>query len=273
MTRKIALFFLVFNISFLSAQESCCEQDIKMFQETIQDNNEVIEKAKQTILRLYLAGRRTINPFVVNHVLARTGIKNESAKIGAHAIFNTASHIAVYKALDPKIELEKLIKGALIFSSAEAIKSKSNELIAHFMPRSMTSDSFYYTAYERFFVIARCIWNCSDARKQRIRELLEADSLIVTRPGLNSAYSAQIRLLHNGNFANMITIIDALGRKLKKHPEDKSLAKALDAAKNLLQYQQGILHNIKDMALTYAKEEIEKKVDEQVDWTIEYIQK
>lgn len=272
MTRKIVLLFLFLNISLVLAQKPCVKNDIQEFQETMQDDGNFFENKKQTILRFYLAARRSINPLVVDYALARYGIKNPKTKIVAHAVVNSVTHVAAYKALDPEIELKKLVKGAVIFSGAEALKTECNGRLVRFMPRTITSDGFYYNAYERFFVIARLLWNNKKAIQQKSTQLKEADSNLASRPGINKPYTTEMTQLHTTGSANMNIIIDSLEKKLRKNPEDQSLVNALSAAKSLMQFQQGTLQNLKDIAIIFAKEKIEKQFDDQIDWAIEFIQ-
>lgn len=272
MTRKIFfLFYFMLNISIVYAQVSQQDADLQAFG-NMHMQEEFFEKTKQTILRLYLAGRRTLNPIIVDQVLARAGIKNKAAQKGAHAAFNAVSHIAAHKALDTELPLKKVVAGAVIFSTAEAVKSECNQRLSTLMPRTITTDSFYFTAYERFFVIARLLWNNKMAIEQKLTQLKQAESVVVNKPSNNSSYTHEIHQLHTTGSACINIIIDSLEKKLRKHPEDQSLVNALSAAKSLMQFQQGTLQNLKDMAIIFAKEKIEKQFDDQIDWAIEFIQ-
>lgn len=273
MARKIALLFLVLNISLVFAQEPLVEQDIQTFQETMQDNNEFLQKTKQTILRLYLAARRTVNPLVVNFALARVGIKNPQGKMISHAVVNSVTHVAVHKALDPELQLKKLIPGAILFAGTEAVKEKANGLLEKHVTYAITYPITELVALERVQVIARSIWNGSEMSRQKVLAFIKADQR-VSEQFKSAAYSAQVGNLKTSYApVNLKVIINSLKRQNERHPSIGSIANALSAAQSLLHHEQGIVHNIKDVAIVYAKNKIEEKIDEQIDWAIDYIQK
>lgn len=272
MTRKIVLLFLFLNISLVSAQEPCVKDDIQEFQETIQDDGNFFENKKQTILRFYLATRRAINPFVVDYALARCGIKNSNTKMVAHALVNGVTHVAAHKALDPQSKLKKLIPGALIFAGAEAAKHKLDEQLEKHVMYSMSYTFPQVVLAQRLAVIARILWNGSEMGKQKMLEFIKADQEVRQR-FKSAAYSTQVGNLKTGASANFKVIINALKEQNARNPQVSSIANALSAAQSLLHYEQGIKRNLQDIVTAYAKSKIEEKVDEHVDWAIEYIQK
>lgn len=274
MTRKIVLLFLFLNISLVSAQKPCVKNDIQEFQETMQDDGNFFENKKQTILRFYLAARRSINPLVVDYALARYGIKNPKTKIVAHAVVNGVTHVAAHKALDPELTLKKLIPGALVFAGAEAAKQKLDELLEKHVMYSFTYAYPHVVLAQRLQVIARTIWNGSEMGRQKMLEFLDADKEVLQR-FKSAAYSTQVGNLktNNGAPVDFKVIINTLKEQNARNPQVSSIANALSAAQSLLHYEQGIKRNLQDIVTAYAKSKIEEKVDEHIDWAIEYIQK
>ncbi len=273
MTRKIVLLFLILNISLICAQEPQVQNDVQKFHETIEDESGFFENKKQAILRLYLATRRTVNPFVVNFALVRCGIKDPKTKMVAHAVVNSVTHIAVHKALDPELKLRKLIPGALLFAGAEAAKEKANELLEKHVTYSISYPMLEMLALDRLIVDARSIWDGPEISRQKFLDFLKADQQVSQR-FKSDAYSAQVGNLKTSYApADLKVIINSLKRQNERKPRVGSIANALSAAQSLLHYEQGIVHNIKDVAICYAKGKIEAKIDEPIDWAIEYIQK
>lgn len=285
MTRKIVLLLVLLNLSPIFAISET-QRDLQEFQALQSNEQKSIDshENEQSFLRtmitpylnmgparLYLMFRRGINPCIVDTALSFAGIKNAYAKMGTHAAFNTATHIAAYKAIDPQLPLKQLAKGALIFSGAEAVKGTLNEVAKKHLMRSFTSEMALKMIPERLWVVAQSLYNKAEFDRRMGNDLLNADSKLDARLR-PTIYSDQMHHLIAERTVDLRIIMDSLQTQSELHPNDSNISDALYAARKYMQGTQGILRNLKDVAVCYLKEQVEATIDKNVDWAIEYVQ-